>query len=174
MHKKTIFHIDVNSAFLSWEAAYRILHLGASLDLRTIPSAVGGDISKRHGIILAKSIPAKKYKIQTGEPVTDALRKCPELTLVPPNYELYEKNSKAFLEILQKYSDQVEQYSIDDAFMDRTGTQTLLGPPVVAAAAIKDEIARTLGFTVNVGISDKKLLAKMASDFQKPDRVHTL
>ncbi len=174
MHKKTIFHIDVNSAFLSWEAAYRILHLGASLDLRTIPSAVGGDISKRHGIILAKSIPAKKYKIQTGEPVTDALRKCPELTLVPPNYELYEKNSKAFLEILQKYSDQVEQYSIDEAFMDMTGTQTLFGPPVVAAAAIKDEIARTLGFTVNVGISDKKLLAKMASDFQKPDQVHTL
>lgn len=174
MHRQIIFHIDVNSAFLSWEAAYQLQHLAATLDLRTIPSAVGGDISKRRGIILAKSIPAKKYHVQTGEPIVDALRKCPELTLVPPNYELYEKNSKAFMEILRKYSDKVEQYSIDEAFMDMTGTQMLFGPPVIAATAIKDEIYHNLGFTVNVGISDKKLLAKMASDFQKPNRVHTL
>lgn len=174
MHKKIIFHIDVNSAFLSWEAVYRIRHLNGTLDLRTIPSAVGGDMAKRHGIILAKSIPAKKYHIQTGEPVVDALRKCPELTLVPPHYELYEKSSKAFMQILNKYSNQVEQYSIDEAFMDMTGTQTLFGPPVVAATTIKDAIYHTLGFTVNVGISDKKLLAKMASDFKKPNLVHTL
>lgn len=174
MRRQIIFHIDVNSAFLSWEAAYRIKHLGAALDLRTIPSAVGGDMSKRRGIILAKSVPAKKYKIQTGEPIVDALRKCPGLTLVPPNYELYEKNSKAFMEILKKYSDKVEQYSIDEAFMDMTGTELLFGAPVVAATAIKDEIYHTLGFTVNVGISDKKLLAKMASDFEKPNLVHTL
>lgn len=174
MRRQIIFHIDVNSAFLSWEAAYRIKHLGAALDLRTIPSAVGGDMSKRRGIILAKSIPAKKYKIQTGEPIVDALRKCPDLTLVPPNYELYEKNSKAFMEILKKYTDKVEQYSIDEAFMDMTGTELLFGAPVVAATAIKDEIYHTLGFTVNVGISDKKLLAKMASDFEKPNLVHTL
>lgn len=174
MSRKTIFHIDVNSAYLSWEAVYRIKHLGSSLDLRTIPSAVGGDISKRRGIILAKSGPAKKYGIQTGEPVTDALRKCPELTLVPPNFGLYEENSKAFMEILQKYSDKVEQYSIDEAFMDMTGTQMLFGPPAIAATAIKDEIYRSLGFTVNVGVSDKKMLAKMASDFEKPNRVHML
>lgn len=174
MRRQIIFHIDVNSAFLSWEAAYRIKHLGAALDLRTIPSAVGGDMSKRRGIILAKSVPAKKYKIQTGEPIVDALRKCPGLTVVPPNYELYEKNSKAFMEILKKYSDKVEQYSIDEAFMDMTGTELLFGAPVVAATAIKDEIYHTLGFTVNVGISDKKLLAKMASDFEKPNLVHTL
>lgn len=174
MPRKIIFHIDVNSAFLSWEAAYRIRHLGGTLDLRTIASAVGGDISRRHGIILAKSIPAKKYGIQTGEPVTDALRKCPQLKLVAPNYELYEKNSKAFMEILNKYTDKVEQYSIDEAFMDMTGTGLLYGTPVTAAASIKDEIKHSLGFTVNVGISDKKLLAKMASDFEKPDRVHTL
>ncbi len=174
MQRKTIFHIDVNSAFLSWEAVYRIRHLNGTLDLRTIPSAVGGDMAKRHGIILAKSIPAKKYHIQTGEPIVDALRKCPELTLVPPHYELYEKSSKAFMQILNKYSDQVEQYSIDEAFMDMTGTQTLFGPPVVAATTIKDEIYHTLGFTVNAGISDKKLLAKMASDFKKPNLVHTL
>ena len=174
MPRKIIFHIDVNSAFLSWEAAYRIRHLGGSLDLRTIPSAVGGDISRRHGIILARSIPAKKYGVQTGEPVTDAVRKCPELKLVPPNYGLYEKNSKAFMEILKKYTDKIEQYSIDEAFMDMTGTTLLFGSPVIAATSIKDEIKRTLGFTVNVGISDKKLLAKMASDFKKPDLVHTL
>ena len=127
MSRRVIFHIDVNSAFLSWEAVYRIRHLGGKLDLRTIPSAVGGDISKRHGIILAKSIPAKKYHIKTGEPVVDAVRKCPELVLVPPNYELYEKSSKAFMAILRKYSGQVEQYSIDEAFVDMTGTER---PPV--------------------------------------------
>lgn len=174
MPERVVFHIDVNSAFLSWEAAYRIHHLGGSVDLRTIPSAVGGDMSKRHGIILAKSIPAKKYQIKTGEPVVDALRKCPGLTVVPPNYELYEKNSKAFISILKKYSDVVEQYSIDEAFVDMTGTQKLFGPPVMAANRIREDICRTLGFTVNVGVSSNKLLAKMASDFEKPDKVHTL
>jgi len=174
MPDRIIFHVDVNSAFLSWEAVYRLHHLGGSLDLRTIPSAVGGDIAKRHGIILAKSIPAKKYKIQTGESVTDALKKCPELTLVPPNYGLYEKNSRAMMDILHRYSDAVEQYSIDEAFMDMTGTRRLYGNPVMAAAALKDEIFDKLGFTVNIGVADNKLLAKMASDFQKPNQVHTL
>lgn len=174
MNSRVIFHIDVNSAFLSWEAVYRIRHLGGTLDLRNIPSAVGGDISKRHGIILAKSIPAKKYHIKTGEPVTDAVRKCPQLVLVPPNYELYEKSSKAFMTILRKYSGQVEQYSIDEAFVDMTGTERLFGNPVIAANTIKDEIYKMLGFTVNVGVSSNKLLAKMASDFKKPNLVHTL
>lgn len=174
MAETVIFHIDVNSAFLSWEAVFRIRHLGGGLDLRTVPSAVSGDMAKRHGIILAKSIPAKKYNIQTGEPVTDAKRKYPGLILVPPNYELYEKNSKAFMELLRTYSPVVEQYSIDEAYMDMTGMEKLFGPPVIAASRLKDEIARKLGFTVNVGISSNKLLAKMASDFKKPDRVHTL
>lgn len=174
INRKVIFHIDVNSAFLSWEAAYRIRHLGGALDLRTVPSAVGGDISRRHGIILAKSIPAKKYGIKTGESVPEALRKCPDLMLVPPNYELYEKNSMAFMEILREYTDTVEQYSIDEAFMDMTGTQKLFGPPAVAAAALKDRIREELGFTVNVGISSNKLLAKMAGELRKPDMVHTL
>ena len=174
MGDRVIFHIDVNSAFLSWEAVYRVRHLGGKLDLRTIPSAVGGDMSKHHGIILAKSIPAKKYNIQTGEPVVDALRKCPGLVLVPPNYGLYEKSSNAFMAILRKYTDVVEQYSIDEAFMDMSGTESLFGPPVVAANTIKDEIYHTLGFTVNVGVSSNRLLAKMASDFKKPNLVHTL
>lgn len=174
MGETIIFHIDVNSAFLSWEATYRVRQLGEKTDLRDIPSAVGGDISKRHGIILAKSIPAKKYNIHTGEPVVDALRKCPRLVLVPPNFEVYQKSSQAFMEILRKYSDKVEQYSIDEAFMDMTGTERLFGAPVEAANRIREEIYQTLGFTVNVGISTNKLLAKMASDFRKPNLVHTL
>lgn len=174
MHPPLIFHIDVNSAFLSWESVYRLKELGETIDLREIPAAIGGDQSKRHGIILAKSTSAKKYGIQTGEPIVDALRKCPELTVVPPRYEIYEKNSKAFMEILSKYSPDVEKYSIDEAFVDMTGTEKLFGEPVKAAERIKNEIYETLGFTVNVGISSNRLLAKMASDFEKPNRVHTL
>lgn len=172
--KQVIFHIDANSAFLSWEAVYRLHHLGGTLDLREIPSAVGGDISKRHGIILAKSIPAKKYKIQTGEPVTDALRKCPDLVLVPPNYNLYQKSSKAFVDILKQYSPMVEQYSIDECYVDMTGTESLWGDPVKVANVIRERIYNELGFTVNIGISETKVLAKMASDFKKPNLCHTL
>lgn len=172
--KNIIFHIDVNSAFLSWEAVYRIAHKGGKLDLREAASAVGGDVSMRHGIILAKSIPAKRYGIQTGETIFEAQRKCPELVLVPPNYGLYEKCSEAFIEILREYSDIVEQYSIDEAFIDMTSTCHLFGMPEEVAVQIKDRIRDELGFTVNVGISENKLLAKMASDFKKPDRVHTL
>jgi DNA polymerase-4 len=171
---KVIFHIDVNSAFLSWEAVYRIHHLGGNLDLRDIPSAVGGDVTKRHGIILAKSIPAKKYNIKTGESVPEALRKCPDLVLVPPNYNLYQKSSKAFINILREYGPAVEQYSIDEAFIDMTGTEALFGKPEDVANVIRERIYRELGFTVNIGISNNKVLAKMASDFKKPDKVHTL
>lgn len=172
--KSIIFHIDVNSAFLSWEAVYRIAHRGGKLDLREIPSAVGGDMSMRHGIILAKSIPAKKYNIKTGETILEAKRKCPNLVLVPPNYGLYEQCSAAFMNILKEYSDVVEQYSIDEAFIDLTTTCHLFGTPEEVAEQIKNRIRDELGFTVNVGISQNKLLAKMASDFKKPDRVHTL
>ncbi len=169
-----VFHIDVNSAFLSWEAVYRIHHLGGNLDLRNIPSAVGGDVTKRHGIILAKSIPAKKYNIKTGESVPEALRKCPDLVLVPPNYNLYQKSSKAFMNILNEYGPTVEQYSIDEAFVDMTGTESLFGKPEIVANEIRERIYRELGFSVNIGISNNKVLAKMASDFKKPNLVHTL
>ena len=172
--RNIIFHIDVNSAFLSWEAVYRLYHLGGKVDLREKVSAVGGDMAMRHGIILAKSIPAKKFHIKTGETILEAKQKCPELILVPPNYGLYEKCSQAFMDILRQYSPAVEQYSIDEAFVDMTGTDKLWGDPVTAAVRMKDQIRDMLGFTVNVGISENKLLAKMASDFRKPDRVHTL
>lgn len=172
--KSIIFHIDVNSAFLSWEAVYRLAHRGGKLDLREVASAVGGDMSLRHGIILAKSIPAKKYGIQTGETILEAKRKCPGLMLVPPNYGLYENCSAAFMDILREYSDVVEQYSIDEAFIDMSSSCHLFGTPEETAEIIKNRIRDELGFTVNVGISSNKLLAKMASDFKKPDRVHTL
>lgn len=171
---KVIYHIDVNSAFLSWEAVYRLFHLHGTVDLREEVAAVGGDMAMRHGIILAKSIPAKKYNIQTGESIVEAKQKCPHLKLVPPNYGLYEKCSKAFIEILKSYSPEVEQYSIDEAFVDMSGTERLWGEPLVAANRIRNQIKDELGFTVNVGISENKLLAKMASDFKKPDMVHTL
>ena len=169
-----IYHIDVNSAFLSWEASYRVNILGESQDLRDIPSAIGGNQQMRHGIILAKSTPAKKYGILTGEPLVSAYKKCPDLVVVPPNYSMYVESSKKFIEVLERYAPKVEQYSIDEAYCDMTGTTRLYGPPVVFAHQLKDIIKNELGFTVNVGVSCNKLLAKMASDFEKPDRVHTL
>lgn len=174
MSERIIYHIDVNSAFLSWEAVFRLRFLGAGTDLRRIPSAIGGDISQRHGIILAKSIPAKAYRIKTGESIPEARQKCPHLTITPPNYGLYERCSKAFIDVLKEYTPSVEQYSIDEVYMDMTGMKKLYGNPVNAAFEIKDRIKKELGFTVNIGISSNKLLAKMASDFEKPDKVHTL
>ncbi len=173
MAKRLIFHVDVNSAFLSWEAVER-LAAGERVDLREIPSAVCGDRKARHGVILAKSIPAKNYGVSTGEPVTDALHKCPTLLLVPPHHHMYREKSKAFLAILQQYSDVIEQVSVDEAFVDMTGTGLLFGPPEEAANRIRRQVKHELGFTVNIGISSCKILAKMASDFEKPDRVHTL
>ncbi len=169
-----IFHIDVNSAFLSWEAFYRINELGEDTDLRNIPSAIGGNQETRHGIILAKSTSAKKYGVQTGEPIVNALKKCPNLTIVPPNYPLYVKSSNSFIDLLKVYAPVVEQYSIDEAFLDMTGTSKLYSDPIAFAHMLKDKIKNELGFTVNIGISRNKLLAKMASDFEKPDKVHTL
>lgn len=168
-----VFHIDVNSAFLSWEAVNRAKK-GMEPDLRTIPSAIGGDMAKRHGVILAKSIPAKQYNVRTGESIMEARKKCPNLLIVSPNHKLYKEYSNAFMDILREYTPDVEQFSIDEAFMDMTGTQLLFGEPIAAANQIKDRIKKELGFTVNIGISSNKLLAKMASDFQKPDLVHTL
>lgn len=170
--KRIIFHIDVNSAFLSWEAAKRVKN--GEEDIRLIPSAIGGDREKRTGVILAKSIPAKKFGIKTGEPVGMALRKCPELYLARPDFRLYVKCSKAFMDICREYTPVVEKYSIDECFLDMTGTEMLYPDPVAVAYEIKDRIYRELGFTVNVGIGPCKILAKMASDFEKPDRVHTL
>ncbi|MBQ9063212.1 MAG: DNA polymerase IV [Eubacterium sp.] len=232
-----IFHIDVNSAFLSWSALKKLQEEPGSVDLRTIPSAVGGDVETRHGIITAKSIPAKKYGVQTGEPVVKALQKCPQLVMVRSDFQTYRKYSHAFIDILHEYTDQVEQVSIDEAYLDTAGLESVFGKqtgreaesqragqqkaeqqeavnqeaaqretanqeaaqqraaqqyhvgeekasadleyshypyPLNLAYHIKNTVYQRLGFTVNVGISTNRLLAKMASDFTKPDKVHTL
>ena len=170
--QRLIFHVDVNSAFLSWEAAKRVKQ--GLPDLREIPSCIGGDPKKRTGIVVAKSIPAKKYGIQTGEPMGMALQKCPDLVCVPSDFALYDRCSKAFKSICASYAPVMESFSIDEVFLDMTGTGPIYPDPVATACEIKDRIYRELGFTVNVGISTNKLLAKMASDFEKPNKVHTL
>lgn len=171
-----IFHVDVNSAFLSWSASYRVNVLGERPDLREVPSIVGGDQEKRHGIVLAKSIPAKKYGIKTGEAIMTARQKCPELLVIPPDYGLYVNASRSFISKLKKYSDNVIQYSIDEAWMVFDGFESLYGKGQMVKLAhdIKEEIKEELGFTVNIGISNNFLLSKMAGDFLKPDKVHTL
>lgn len=174
MGKRVIFHIDVNSAFLSWEAVFRLRFLGAAVDLRRIPSAIGGDAAMRRGIILAKSIPASTYGIRTGEGIWEARQKCRNLYIAPPDYGLYETCSEAFIALLKEYSPDVEQYSIDEAYMDMSGMQGVFGNPVDTAHHIRERIREELGFTVNIGISENKLLAKMAGELKKPDRVHTL
>ena len=212
--EKYIFHIDVNSAFLSWSAVRQLREHPGGTDLRTIPSIVGGDRETRHGIVTAASIPAKKAGIRTADTVASALQKCPGLVIVPSDFATYREYSRQFLAILRKYTDLVEQASIDEAYMDvtevveaaveqeKTGDGSVSffskkdtepspvfssGLPVCSpsrelsrkaayqlAYRIKEEIRDSLGFTVNVGISENCLLAKMASDFEKPDRIHTL
>jgi len=144
------------------------------VDLRTVPSAVGGSSENRHGIILAKSTPAKAFHIKTGEPIGSALDKCPDLIVVPPHYREYSRRSKAFIELLSTYTDKLLQVSIDEAFLDMTSSLTLFGDARATADAIRRQVRETLGFTVNIGISRNQLLAKMASDMEKPDRTHTL
>jgi len=170
---RIIFHIDVNSAYLSW-TAISLLKKGEPTDLRTIPSIIGGSIEDRHGIVLAKSTPAKKHGIVTGEPIIQAMQKCPNLIAYPPDFALYSKCSRAMFDILSEYSDRIEPFSIDEGFLDYTGMEALFGPPIEAAKAIQKRILAELGFTVNIGISTNKLLAKMAGELEKPNKCITL
>lgn len=172
MSDRLIFHVDINSAFLSWEAARRVKN--GEPDLRLIPSVVGGDPSSRTSIVTTKSIPAKKLGIETGEPISMALRKCPELVIVQSDFNLYVKCSRAFKSICKEYTPAMESFSIDEVFMDMTGMELLYPDPIELAHTIKNRIRDELGFTANIGIARNKVCAKMASDFEKPDKVHTL
>lgn len=169
--KKIIFHIDVNSAFLSWSAVNQLKANKKSIDIRRIPSIIGGSAEDRRGVVLAKSIPAKKFNIITGEPVVSALKKCPELKIFPPDHKLYRKCSNDMFELLTEYSEVIERYSIDEVFMEVSHFKNNY---LSKAYEIKLRIEEELGFTVNIGISNNKLLAKMASDLPKKDSVHTL
>ncbi len=171
--ERIIFHVDVNSAFLSW-SALKLLRSGSETDLRTIRSAVGGDESKRHGVVLAKSVAAKRMGVNTGEPLFQARKKCPDLVVVQPDFDWYVRQSSALMEIMKDFTPDIEQYSIDEAFLDMTGMELVLGPWQQSAAKLQARVRSELGFTVNIGVSDNRLLAKMASDFEKPDKIHTL
>lgn len=174
MLEKIFFHVDVNSAYLSWEAARRNNSNKSEIDIRSIPSVVSGDPNRRSGIVLAKSVPAKKFGIKTGEPIYSARKKCPELYIVPADFDLYVECSNNLIKILKDYSPDVYQYSIDEAFVDMTGTEKLFGNPVDCANALRERVKRELGFSINIGISNNMVLAKMAGDFSKPDKTHTL
>ena len=168
-----IFHIDVNSAYLSWTAVEQLKN-GAKVDLREIPSIIGGDKKSRHGVVLAKSISAKKFGIHTGEPVVNAFRKCPNLVMESPDHKMYRKKSEKLMEYLRGFTTKIEQVSVDECYLDFTEIADQYPSPLDAAFRMKNGIRERYGFTVNIGISENKLLAKMASDFEKPDKVHTL
>lgn len=171
--EKLIFHIDVNSAFLSWSAVDKLLK-GEALDIRDIASVIGGDEEARRGVVLAKSMTAKKAGIITGESLFTARKKCANLLVVAPDFDLYESCSRAMRAIFTDYTPYVEKFSIDECFLDMTSYNTSKEAAKRIAQDIKNRIRSELGFTVNIGISDVKLLAKMASDFEKPDKIHTL
>lgn len=171
--EKQILHVDVNNAFLSWTAVERLKN-GETLDIRTIPAIIGGDETQRKGIVLAKSNMAKQVGIQTGEPIFFAKKKCPNLQIYRGDFKVYRKYSNSLYNLLLEYTDKIERFSIDECFMDMTGYIPKGRTLLQIAYEINKRVKVELGFTVNVGVAHNKLLAKMASDFQKPDRVHTL
>ena len=172
---RIIFHIDVNSAYLSWSAIDLLQANPDSVDIRTIPAIIGGNRKTRHGIVLAKSLSAKNtYHIHTAEPVANALKKCPTLTIIPPDHDSYSRHSKQFVCFLRSLTSEIEQVSVDECYLDYTTIASRFSSPEEGAAYIRNYIYSHFGFTVNVGISSNKVLAKMASDFEKPNKTHTL
>lgn len=166
-----IMHIDVNSAFLSWTAAYE-QQMGIDRDIRTVPSVIGGNEQNRHGIVLAKSTPAKKFKIQTGMSLMEARQLCPNLLVVPPDYRVYVRASKALREYLMKFTPDVQVFSIDECFLKFTDLKREEASEL--AYEIKEGVKEKFGYTVNIGVSENKLLAKQAGDLEKPDKCHTI
>ena len=173
MKDKYVFHIDVNNAFLSWTAVYLLEH-GYKKDIRRVPSVIGGDPKTRSGIVLAKSPIAKKYGIVTAETLYSARKKCKDLEVYPPDYKWYYKKSRELMDYLKQYSPIQEQFSVDECFLDMSGMKYIYDDLIKLAHHIKDEVKEKFGYTVNIGIGNNKLCAKMASDFEKPDKVHTL
>lgn len=171
--KRIIMHIDVNNAFLSW-TALELLQNGSKYDIRNSYAVIGGDPSARKGIVLAKSNPAKKRGVVTAETLYSAKKKCPVLRVYKPNYSFYQKMSNSMFQLLYKYTPDIEIASIDECYLDYTPIKHIYGDPLDFAKKIQNEIYETLGFTVNIGIANNKLCAKMASDFEKPFKIHTL
>ena len=170
--ERIIMHIDVNNAFLSWTAV-DLLKKGHN-DIRYEYAVIGGDESKRRGIVLAKSTPAKKRGVKTAETLYTARKKCPYLNIYPPNRELYDKMSSSLFNLLREYTSDIEVVSVDECFLDYGKVKNIYGDELEFARKLKDKIYNTFGFTVNIGIANNKLCAKMASDFTKPNKIHTL
>ena len=164
-----IFHIDVNSAYLSWTAVEQLKN-GAGTDLRMIPSIIGGDQKSRHGVVLAKSIPAKRYGIRTGEPVANAFRKCPNLVMEPPDHKMYREKSRMLMDYLRTFTKEIEQVSVDECYVDMTQAMEGFCSPVDAAMLIKNGVREKFGFTVNVGISSNKLWQRWLRILKSPTR----
>jgi DNA polymerase-4 len=171
--ERVIMHIDVNNAFLSWTAVY-LLNNGSKYDIRNSYAVIGGDEKARRGIVLAKSMPAKKLGVVTGETLYSARKKCPVLKAYPMNYSFYQEMSNKLFNLIRKYSPDIEIASIDECYLDYTKVKNLYGEPYEFALKLKKEVNETLGFTINIGIANNKLCAKMASDFTKPNKIHTL
>ena len=170
--QRQILHIDVNNAFLSWTAIDRLAQ-GERIDIREIEAVIGGDEAKRTGIVFAKSMKAKRKGVVTGETLYQARLKCPNLQVFRGDYKSYKRHSNDLYQLLLQYTDKIERFSIDECFLDMT--EYLRGSTLLEKAfEINKRVKKELGFTVNIGVAHNKLLAKMASDFTKPDRVHTL
>lgn len=166
-------HIDVNNAFLSWSAVYYNLK-GSKIDIRNTYAVIGGDEKTRNGIVLAKSMYAKKKGVVTGETLYSARKKCPCLKTYPMNYPFYQKMSNKLFSLIKSYSPDIEIASIDECYLDYTKVKNIYGDELEFAKKLQKEIYEKLKFTVNIGIANNKLCAKMASDFTKPNKIHTL
>ncbi len=171
--ERIIMHIDVNNAFLSWTALY-LLEQGYQTDIRNIEAIIAGDPKKRSGIVLAKSTPAKRKGIKTAETIYEAKRKCPNLKIFKPTYEMYKRKSEELFNLLKTYTPDIEKASVDEGYLDYGKIKNIYGDELEFAKKLQNQIKQELGFTVNIGIANNKLCAKMASDFSKPNKIHTL
>ena len=162
--ERAILHIDMNNCFASIE-------IKLNPELKNLPIAVSGSSSERHGIVLAKSEEAKKLGVKTAETIWQARRKCPELILVKPHYDEYKKHSLWARNIYYSYTNQVEPFGLDEAWLDITGSQKLFGTPMEIAEKIRKQIKNELGITVSIGLSYNKIFAKLGSDISAPDAI---
>ena len=162
MKERIILHSDLNNFYASVECLYHPEYRGK-------PLAVLGDPEARHGIVLAKNYEAKKFEVQTGDPMWMAKQKCPDIIFVPPHYDLYMKHSKLVREIYSEYTDQVEPYGLDECWLDVTGSTSLFGSGEEIANEIRKRVKFELGVSVSVGVSFNKIFAKLGSDMKKPD-----
>ena len=159
---RTILHCDCNAFYASVECVL-------NPELKKVPMAVGGDEESRHGIILAKNELAKKYNIQTAETIWQAKKKCPDLVIVRPHHDLYYKYSKQVMDIYKRYTDYVESFGPDEAWLDVTGSKRLFGDGVKIANELRRIVREETGLTISVGVSFCKVFAKLGSDYKKPD-----